>query len=51
MENLFVKIQAKFRSLKNYERIAFIIALLLFSGIFFFVSGIAVGDALYKVNN
>jgi uncharacterized membrane protein len=51
MESLFIKAQVKFKSLKKNEKIATVTILSLFVGLFFFVSGISIGEALYQITH
>jgi hypothetical protein len=51
MENLLNKIQVKFNSLSKTEKVAAITISSLFVGMFFFVSGISVGEAFYKISH
>ena len=49
MQDLFSKIQATFEGLERKEKKASIIFLSLLIGLFFFVSGISVGEVFYKL--
>ena len=49
MENLLSKFQRKFKSLKNNEKIAAVIILVIFIGMFFFISGISIGEVFHNL--
>ena len=51
MENIFIKAQMKFESLNKNEKIATLTILSFFVGLFFFASGISIGEALYHVTH
>ena len=51
MEDLVVEIQKKYNSLKSKEKIGAVVILLIFMGMFFFVSGISIGEAFYSLTH
>jgi len=51
MNNLFIKIQMIFNNLNKHEKVAAITILSLLIGTFFFISGISIGEALFKITH
>lgn len=51
MDNLFIKARNMFDNLGKRDQVAVAIIASLFVAIFFFVSGISVGEALFEVTH
>jgi len=51
MNNIFIKARNTFNDLEKKEKVAVAIIASLFIALFFFVSGISVGEALFKVTH
>jgi len=51
MKNLVEKTKIAFNDLKPTEKIAVVTVLTIFAGIFFFSSGVSVGEALFELTH
>lgn len=51
MEDLTMRIQSKFNSLKKNEKVAAITIIVILAGSLLFSSGITIGEAFYKINH
>jgi hypothetical protein len=51
MKDFVVEIQKKYGSLKSNEKIGAVVILLLIVGMFFFISGISIGEAFYNLSH
>jgi len=51
MDNIFIKARKTFNDLEKKEKVAVALIASLFIALFFFVSGISVGEALFKVTH
>ena len=51
MQDLITKAKSKFNNLKKQEKVAVVSVLSVFAAIFFFNSGISVGEAIYGITH